>query len=336
MQSRTLQIKKGGGFDSVFISSGDIPAINEHQILVQIKASSLNYHDYAVVSGMWGPAEDRIPMSDGAGEIVAIGSDVKNFKVGDHVVSTFFPDWDKGEPIYSDFKTVPGDGVDGYACDHVAVDENFFTKAPMHWSHLESSTLTTAALTAWRALFEDVNITKNDTILIQGTGGVSIYALQFAKMIGARVVATSSSDAKIKRLYELGADHCINYKKTSEWGSAVLDWTNGQGVDYVVDVGGPNTINHSLMACKVNGHISFIGILSGLDGKLDMINLLLKQIKIQGVLVGSRQHQLNMINAINQYQFKPVVDKVFPFESLIDAFKYQESNQHFGKICIQY
>ena len=336
MQSRTLQIKKGGGFDSVSFSSGDIPAINEHQILVQIKASSLNYHDYAVVSGMWGPAEDRIPMSDGAGEIVAIGSDVKNFKVGDHVVSTFFPDWDKGEPIYSDFKTVPGDGVDGYARDHVAVDENFFTKAPKNWTHLESSTLTTAALTAWRALFEDVHITKNDTILIQGTGGVSIYALQFAKMVGARVIATSSSDAKIKRLYELGADHCINYKKTSEWVRPVLDWTNGQGVDYVVDVGGPNTINHSLMACKVNGHISFIGILSGLDGKLDMINLLLKQIKIQGVLVGSRQHQLNMINAINQYQFKPVIDKVFPFESLIDAFKHQESNQHFGKICIQY
>ena len=336
MQSRTLRIKKGGGFDSVYITTGDIPAINERQILVQIKASSLNYHDYAVVSGMWGPSEDRIPMSDGAGEIVAIGSNVKNFKVGDHVVSTFFPGWDKGEPIYSDFKTVPGDGVDGYARDFVVAEENFFTKTPMHWTHLESSTLTTAALTAWRALFEDVQITKNDIILIQGTGGVSIYALQFAKMIGARVVATSSSDDKIKKLYDLGADYCINYKKTSKWGSAVLDWTNGQGVDHVVDVGGPNTINHSLTACKVNGHISFIGILSGLDGKLDMINLLLKQVKIQGVLVGSRQHQLNLINAINQYQFKPVIDKVFPFESLIDAFKYQESNQHFGKICIQY
>ncbi|AKO64574.1 alcohol dehydrogenase [Methylophilales bacterium MBRSG12] len=336
MQSRILRINQGGGFDSVSITTSDIPAINEHQILVKIKASSLNYHDYAVVSGMWGPTEDRIPMSDGAGEIVAIGTNVKNFKVGDHVVSTFFPDWDKGEPIYSDFKTVPGDGVDGYARDYVAVDENFFTKAPKLWTHLESSTLTTAALTAWRALFEDTQITKNDTILIQGTGGVSIYALQFAKMIGARVVATSSSDDKIKRLYEFGADYCINYKKNPEWGNAVLDWTNGQGVDYVVDVGGPNTINHSLTACKVNGHISFIGILSGLDGKLDMINLLLKQIKIQGVLVGNRQHQLNMINAINQYQFKPVIDKVFPFESLIDAFKHQESNQHFGKICIQY
>ena len=336
MQSRILRIKKGGGFDSVFISTGDIPAINEHQILVQIKASSLNYHDYAVVSGMWGPAEDRIPMSDGAGEIIAIGANVKNFKVGDHVVSTFFPMWDKDVPIYSDFRTVPGDGIDGYARDYVVADESFFTKAPKLWTHLESSTLTTAALTAWRALFEDVQITKSDTILIQGTGGVSIFALQFAKMIGAKVIATSSSDDKIKRLYELGADHCINYKKTSEWGEAVLDFTNNQGVDYVVDVGGPNTINHSLTACKVNGHISFIGILSGLDGKLDMINLLLKQIKIQGVLVGSRQHQLNMINAINQHQFKPVVDKVFPFESLIDAFKYQESNQHFGKICIQY
>jgi len=336
MQSRILRIKQGGGFDSVSITIEDIPAINEHQILVQVKASSLNYHDYAVVSGMWGPLENRIPMSDGAGEVVAIGGDVKNFKVGDYVVSTFFPFWDKGEPIYSDFKTVPGDGIDGYARDHVVVDENFFTKAPIHWTHLESSTLTTAALTAWRALFEDIHITKNDTILIQGTGGVSIYALQFAKMVGARVVATSSSDAKIKKLYELGADHCVNYKKNSEWGNAVLDWTNGQGVDCVVDVGGPDTINHSLKACKVNGHISFIGILSGLDGKLDMINLLLKQIKIQGVLVGSRQHQLNMINAINQYQFKPVIDKVFPFESLIDAFKYQESNQHFGKICIHY
>jgi len=174
MQTRTLRIKKGGGFDSVFIKSEKIPTVDEYQILVQIKASSLNYHDYAVVSGMWGPAEDRIPMSDGAGEIIAIGANVKNFKVGDHVVSTFFPFWHKGDPFYSDFSNVPGDGVDGYVRDYVVAEENFFTKAPKLWTHLESSTLTTAALTSWRALFEDVKITKNDTILIQGT-----YSLLF-------------------------------------------------------------------------------------------------------------------------------------------------------------
>ena len=138
MQSRTLRIQKGGGFDSVFITRTDIPVINDNQILVQIKASSLNYHDYAVVSGIWAPAQDRIPMSDGAGEIVAIGTNVKNFKVGDHVVSTFFPFWDKGDPICSDFSSVPGDGVDGYARDHVVAEENFFTKAPKHWTYLES------------------------------------------------------------------------------------------------------------------------------------------------------------------------------------------------------
>lgn len=335
MNSNSIYVKQGGGFQKVKLRNEAVGEITPHEMIVKIEASSLNYHDYAVVSGMWGPSEDRIPMSDGAGEVIQVGTNVKDFKVGDKVVSTFFPDWENGPVKYSNFETVPGDGVDGYAREFVVAKSSHFTHAPDGWSSIESATLTTAALTAWRALFEDVKLSQNDTVLVQGTGGVSIFALQFAKMIGAKVIATSSNDQKIQRLKELGADHCINYKKNPNWGEMALQFTEGKGVDYVIDVGGPDTINQSLIASKLNGHISFIGILSGLEGKLDMIHLLLKQIKIQGVLVGSRQQQINMINAINQYKMKPVIDKVFPLEQIVEAFKYQESNQHFGKICLE-
>jgi NADPH:quinone reductase-like Zn-dependent oxidoreductase len=232
------------------------------------------------------------------------------------------------------FATTPGDGVDGYARALVTTNVNAFTHAPKGWSHTESSTLTTAALTAWRALMCDDALKPGNTVLIQGTGGVSIFALQFAKMAGATVLATSSSDAKLAKLKALGADHIINYKKELAWGSLAREITNGTGVDHVIEVGGPETLEQSMLAARVGGHISVIGILTGLEGNLSIVTALIKQLRLQGLIVGNRTQQQEMIKAIDANNMRPIIDKVFPVEDIVDAFRYQESNQHFGKICL--
>lgn len=334
MQSKTIVVNAGGGFGNVIVSTREVALPKAGEITVRLKANSLNYHDYAVVSGMWGPVEPRIPMADGAGEVIAVGEQVTEFKVGDSVVSTFYPGWLHGEPNVIGFGTVPGDGVDGYAREAVTTASNAFTLAPKGWSHLEASTLTTAAVTAWRGLMSDDAVKPGDTVLVQGSGGVSIFALQFAKLAGAKVIATSSSDQKLARMKQLGADELINYRTTPEWSKTVLEMTNGVGVDHIVEVGGPATINQSVAAARAGGHISVIGILTGLAGELDLVTVLVKQLRLQGVLVGHRNHQLDMIKAIDANQMRPIIDRTFGFEDIVSAFQYQESNQHFGKICL--
>ncbi len=333
---KAMIVDTGGGFDKVKAGERPAPTPGPGQITVRLRACSLNYHDYAVVSGMWGPAEPRIPMADGAGDVIAIGSGVADFSVGDRVVSTFFPDWLDGTPLVEGFATVPGDGIDGYAREEVTAAATSFTRAPKGWSHAEAATLTTAGLTAWRALFEDDRLKPGDTVLVQGSGGVSVFALQFAKMAGARVIATSSSDAKIDRLRALGADEVINYKADTNWGETARAMTGGRGVDHVVDVGGPNTLQHALNAARVAGHISVIGILSGLEAPLQLVPALIKQVRMQGVLVGSRAQQMGMVRAIDQTAIKPVIDKSFPLEEIVAAFQYQETNAHVGKICLEF
>ncbi len=334
MNTKTIFVKPGGGYDNVVIGSSEVRAPVNGEITVRLHANSLNYHDFAVVSGMWGPTEQRIPMADGAGEVIAVGSDVTEFKVGDSVVSTFFPEWIDGTPLVEGFVTVPGDGIDGYAREQVTAKATAFTLAPVGYSHAEASTLTTAGLTAWRALMADDSLKPGDTVLIQGTGGVSIFALQFAKMAGATVIATSSSDAKLERLKALGADHVINYRKDTQWGATARALTGGRGVDHVIEVGGPSTLEQSMIAVRVAGHISVIGILSGVSGSMDFVPALVKQVRLQGVLVGSRTQQQDMIRAINANGMRPIIDRHFPLTDMVEAFKYQETNQHFGKIVL--
>ncbi|MEL7047726.1 MAG: NAD(P)-dependent alcohol dehydrogenase [Pseudomonadota bacterium] len=334
--SKAMIVQPGGGFDKVVVGQRDIPEPEPGEIQVRLHASSLNYHDYAVVSGMWGPTEPRIPMADGAGEVIAIGTDVSDFAIGDSVVSTFFPTWLDGAPCVQGFATVPGDGIDGYARSAVSAAETSFTHAPKGWTHAEAATLTTAGLTAWRALFSDTHLKPGETVLVQGTGGVSVFALQFAKLAGAEVIATSSSDEKLERLKALGADHLINYKTDPNWGDTARTLTGGHGVDHVVDVGGPATLAQSMAAVRVAGHVSVIGILSGIEGPLPLVPALLKQVRLQGVLVGSRRHQMDMVKAINQTNMRPVIDKSFPLEEIVQAFRYQETNAHFGKICLEF
>ena len=333
--TRVIYLKAGGGYDSVFLGNENVSDPKPDEVQVHLYANSLNYHDFAVVSGVWGPTEQRVPMADGAGEVIKVGGAVKELKVGDHVCTTFFPGWLDGEPNVKGFETVPGDGIDGYAREIVNLPTGSLISAPNQWTHEQSATLTTAGLTAWRALFEDYNLTEKHTVLIQGTGGVSIFALQFAKSIGAKVIATTSSDEKIEKLKALGADYCINYKQNSKWSEEVLSFTKGRGVDLVIEVGGPETLNESINSVKVAGHISVIGILSGLQGNLDFVNALLKQVTLQGILVGSRAHQERMIAYINRAKLFPIIDRVFDLEDIVSAFQYQETNQHFGKICLK-
>ncbi|WP_336797228.1 NAD(P)-dependent alcohol dehydrogenase [Erwinia aphidicola] len=334
MNSRAMFVNAGGGFDHVFPGESPAAAPKSGEITVRLHASSLNFHDYAVVCGIMPPAEKRIPMADGAGEVIAVGPDVSEFAVGDAVVSTFFPDWLDGDSAESSFMNTPGDGIDGYARSVVTARVNAFTLAPKGWSHAQASTLTTAGLTAWRALMVDGQLKPGDSVLVQGTGGVSIFALQLAKLAGATVIATSSSDSKLQKLLDLGADHVINYRKHANWGEKVQQLTRGRGVDHVIEVGGPSTLEQSLIAARIGGHIAMIGILTGMAGELPVINVLLKQLRLQGVLVGNRSQQLAMIRALDASPLRPVIDRQFDLSEMVDAFRYQESNQHFGKICL--
>ncbi|WP_034997380.1 zinc-dependent alcohol dehydrogenase family protein [Beijerinckia mobilis] len=332
--SKAIIVEPGGGFDRVTIGERKTAKPQPGEITVRLRASSLNYHDYAVVSGMWGPAVPRIPMADGAGEIIEIGADVTEFAVGDHVVSTFFPTWLDGVAEVVGFATVPGDGIDGYAREMVTAPATWFTRAPRGYTHAEAATLTTAGLTAWRALFVDGGLKAGDTVLIQGTGGVSLFALQFAKIAGATVIATSSSDEKLARVKALGADHLINYRENPNWGETARELTDGRGVDHVIEVGGPGTLDQSMIAARVGGHISVIGILSGVAGSFNIVTALVRQLRLISVLVGSRRQQIDMIRAIDANGLKPIIDSQFPLEEIVAAFRHQESNRHFGKICL--
>lgn len=334
---QAIQLQQPGGLDKLDVV--DLAAPGEPgpgEIKVRLHASSLNFHDYAVVKGMIPADNGRIPMSDGAGVVEAIGEGVSEFAVGDAVVSTFFPDWLEGPARVGDFTTTPGDGVDGYAREQAISPATWFTHQPKGYSHAESATLTTAGLTAWRALVVDGGLKAGDTVLVLGTGGVSIFALQFARMMGARVIATSSSNEKLARLRELGAEHTINYKETPDWGKRVKALTDGEGVDHVVEVGGPGTLPQSIDAVKIGGHISLIGILTGREGEIPTAKLMAKQAKLQGLIVGSRRHQIEMIRAIEAANLRPIIDREFALHDIAEAFRHQESGKHFGKICLTF
>jgi NADPH:quinone reductase-like Zn-dependent oxidoreductase len=268
--------------------------------------------------------------------VEAVGESVTEFTVGDSVVSCFFPLWLDGPATTGDFSTVPGDGVDGYAREVVVRPETWFTRAPRGFSHAQAATLTTAGLTAWRALIADGALKAGDSVLVLGTGGVSIFALQIAKAMGATVIATSSSDAKLDRARALGADHTINYKTEPNWGEVVRQWTEGHGVDHVVEVGGPGTLPQSIKAVRNGGHISLIGILTGRGGEVPTAAMMVKQVRLQGLIVGSRRHQQDFVRAVEVMGLKPVIDRSFGLDSLSQAFRYEESGAHFGKICIEF
>lgn len=337
---KAVSLRQPGGLDRLEQVQLEEPrAPGRGEVTVRIRASSTNYHDYLIVAGKAPVADKLIPLSDGAGDIIAVGDGVTEYSMGDRVISTFFPEWVDGEPpnLFGRkvFASVPGDGVDGYAREYVTALASAFTPAPKGFSYAESASLVCAGVTAWRALTVEAHLKAGDVVLIQGTGGVSIFALQFAKSMGAIVIVTSSSDEKLERLKGLGADHLINYNAQPKWGAAARALTDGRGVDHVVDIGGPSTLPQSFSACRVGASVAMIGLLTGHEGPLPTTQMMGRQLHVNCVMVGSRKAQRDLVRAVEANHIRPVIDSSFPLSALADAFRHQESGKHFGKIAIE-
>jgi NADPH:quinone reductase-like Zn-dependent oxidoreductase len=325
------------GIENLALVERDEPQPQATEVLVKFRAASLNYRDLMMVKGAYNPKLKMplVPMSDGAGEVVAVGDAVTKWKVGDRVCPIFMQGWIDGDIEFKKARTALGGDLDGCLRELGAFDENGLVKIPDHLSYEEAATLPCAAVTAYNALFVSGCLKPDDSVLLQGTGGVSIFALQFASVFGAKTIITSSSDEKLNRAKELGADELINYKEREDWDKAVLDLTEKSGVDHVVEVGGAGTMAKSINAARIGGHIAVIGVLSG-QGEINPVFILMKMLKLQGIFVGSRQMFERMNQMFCQHpQMKPVVDKVFEFEQAREALQYMESGSHFGKIVIR-
>ena len=323
------------GIENLALVERDTPAPRPSEVLVKFHAASLNYRDLLMVRGLYNPKLKMplVPLSDGAGEVVAVGEAVKKWKVGDRVCPIFTQGWIEGEPTAQKSRTALGGDVDGVLREFGVFDEQSLIEIPANLSYAEAATLPCAAVTAWNALVVSGKLQAGGKVLTQGTGGVSVFAVQFAKMLGAEVLATSSSDEKLEKVKELGANHLINYRQTPDWDKAVLDLTNKIGVDHVVEVGGAGTLPKSLSAVKLGGHVALIGVLTA--GEVNPITILMKSIKVQGIFVGSRQMFEEMNRAIELNNLKPMIDRTFAFEESREALKYLESAGHFGKIVIE-
>jgi NADPH:quinone reductase-like Zn-dependent oxidoreductase len=332
---KLVRLRTPGGLENLELAERDRPTPRHGEVLVRIRASSVNFHDDLVVHGKIPAADGRVPMTDGAGEVIAVGDGIDELKVADNVVSTFWPYWLGGEMTPAIKRDIPGETVDGYASEYVCRPAHFFTKAPAGYTHAEAATLPCAAVTAWRGLVPCGRVKPGDTVLIQGTGGVSLFALQFAKAAGARVIATSSAEEKLEKLQRCGADAVINYKAVPNWGEKARELTDGRGVDHVVEVGGPATLTQSIAACRTGGHIAMIGVLTGFAAEVAIPALFSNQIRISGISIGSRADQEDMIRAIAVNHLRPVIDRSFPLQEIGAAFRHYESRRHFGKVCLE-
>ena len=333
---RVVRLMAPARLENLKLLEEEPPKPRRGELLVRIRAASLNFLDDMLASGKKSPvANGRVPLSDGAGEVIAVGDDVDEFKVADAVVSTFYPYWLGGEMTAATRRDVPGESVDGYAREYVCMPAHAFTKAPPGYSHAEAATLTCAGVTAWRSLVVRGQVKPGDTVLTLGSGSVSLFAMQFAKAAGARVIATSSSEEKLEKLERLGADAVINYKTVPDWGQAARELTDGRGVDHVMEVGGPATLAQSISACRTGGHIALIGLLTGFTAEVSIPALFSNQIRLSGISIGSRADQEDMIRAITANRLRPVIDRRFPLQEIVAAFKYYETQKHFGKVCLE-
>jgi NADPH:quinone reductase-like Zn-dependent oxidoreductase len=333
---KVYELQGPDGVEGMALVEKPIPTPGPGQVLVRLRAATLNYRDLLTVKGGSGSRQKfpLIPLSDGAGVVEAVGAAVTGLRAGDRVLGSFFEGWLGGEPDETKMHTGLGGALDGVLAEYRLFPAHALVKTPQHLTDAEAAALPCAGLTAWSAVVKLGNMKPGQTVLTQGTGGVSVFALQFARMTGARVIATSSSDAKIERLKALGADLTINYKTTPDWGKVARQATS-RGVDLVVEVGGTGTLNQSIRATKIGGTIAFIGVLAGQAEAPPRISLMvMQQQRLQGTTVGSIEDLQSMVNAIAQNKMKPVMDRSFPFERAKEAFAYMASGQHFGKVSI--
>ena len=328
----------GLGLSNLALRDVADPKPGPGQVLVRMRAASLNFRDLLTLDGKYGSMQKRenlILLSDGAGEIAELGVGVKEWKIGDRVVGCFFPHWQDGEPQEYLLRDAPGGLADGVASQHRVFNSDAILPIPQQLSFVEAATLPCAAITAWSAVRVALKTGPEHIVLTQGTGGVSLFALQFAKAAGATVIATSSSEAKLDRLRSLGADHVINYRDDAEWGKTARKLTNGRGVDLVVEVGGAGTIKQSIRASKLGGTVALIGVVAGpsLDFPLPLITM--NMLNVVGVALGNRRQFADMLRAIGHHAIKPVVDRTFPLAELPDALMWLQGGKHVGKVCIE-
>jgi len=334
---KAIRIGSPAALNSLAILEVDDPGQPQSgEVRVAVRACSLNYRDTAIAAGELPSEPGRTPLADASGTVVSVGEGIESLAVGDHVISRFFPTWDAGDPFLSDFSATPGDGLEGFGAEFVVRPAHHFTRAPKGLTHEQASTLPVAAVTAWRALASLSGLKAGDTVLVLGSGGVSIIALQLALSMGARVIATTSSDQKGERLRAIGASDVVNYKTTPEWGKAVLALTEGRGVDHIIEVGGSGTLQQSIEAVRVGGNILMLGILAGFGGNISTFPLTMKQIHLSGIVVGSLQDQQQVVRAIEVNNIVPVVDRVFPVAQVRDAFRFLAEGKHFGKVVITF
>ena len=324
------------GIDQLAGVERETPTPGANEVLVRFHAASLNYRDLMMVKGWYNPnlKTPLVPLSDGAGEVVDVGEGVTRWKPGDRVMPIFMQGWIDGEIEFEKARTGLGGDLDGCLREFGTFNEEGLVRIPKHLSYEEAATLPCAAVTAWNALMVSGKLEKDQTVLLLGTGGVSIFGLQFAKNHGATTIVTSSSDEKLGQADVLGANHLINYKENEHWDEDVLVYTGKAGVDHVVEVGGAGTLQRSLNSVTMGGHVAVIGILAG-KGDFDPISILMKAVRLQGIYVGSREMFEQMNEFIGDHLIKPVVDRVFEFGDAREALKYMESGSHFGKIVIK-
>ncbi len=314
-----------------------VPEPGAGQVLVQVHACSLNYRDLKVVQGTYSPnlKLPRVPLSDGAGVVHAVGPGVATVRAGDRVAGIFMQNWLEGEPNGLKYRGALGGDVDGMAAEYVVLDQNGVVKLPEYLSFAQAATLPCAAVTAWAALHKAGGVTGGSTVLIQGTGGVSIAALQLAKAMGARVIGTSGNNSKLERAKKLGLDAGVNYKEQPGWAEWALEQTRGEGVDLVIEVGGSGTFNESLKAVRIGGAVAQIGVLTQTDQPAAVPLILRRQVRVQGIYVGSRADFEALNRALEQTRIEPVVDREFAFGELPEAFRMMEAASHFGKIMVR-
>jgi NADPH:quinone reductase-like Zn-dependent oxidoreductase len=335
---KVIELQNAFGIENLAVTERPEPEPGPGEVKIRMRAASLNFRDLLMVKGLYDPRQPLpiIPCSDGVGEVVEVGQGVTRAKPGDRVAGCFFQGWVGGEPTVEKAVTTLGSPLDGMLAEVKVLKEEGVVHVPGHLTDEQAATLPCAALTAWSALVTYGCINASHTILVQGTGGVALFGLQIGKMLGARVAVISSSREKLDRAAELGADHGVNYREIPQWGKPIRKWAGGEGVDHVVEVGGAGTLQESFQAVRLGGAISLIGVLAGAAQEINILPILMKKIRIQGILVGHRESFESMNRAIAAHRLVPVVGRVFPFQEVKEALRVMERGEHFGKICLTF
>jgi NADPH:quinone reductase-like Zn-dependent oxidoreductase len=334
---KVMELRDDWSLDNLTVTERPDPEPGEGQVVVAMKAATLNYRDYLMVRGGYGSVAGSlplIPISDGAGEVIAVGGGVSEVQVGDRVAPFFFQGWKSGPASRKKLSRSLGGPLDGVMTEKMLVPADAVVKVPDHLSDLEAAAYPCAGVTAWSAIVRHGQAKPGETVLVQGTGGVSLFALQFAKMAGCKVIATSSSDEKLERLRDLGADHVINYRSEPKWGKLAAEMAGGEGVDLVVEVGGGDTLAQSIRAVRTGGCIGLIGVLGGAMPELNLPLVVMRDLRLQGVTLGSQEDMEAMFAAVEQDKSHPVMDRTFAFEELRAALEHMAAGRHFGKVGV--